>query len=585
MSLVYYSFIYTLLGRLTEPASSGIPATLAFAAAVLTISFVLRKNSTRFMHLLQLDSYQLDGYKRSLKRNGNTDIRPLLYIVLFSALIESLVFLAGTFIKDQLILLLCVTVFALFMLLSLRHAKKRNSTNQKKPFVVTERIKRLKIAFIIIAVIVSMLAAAVSLGAAVLSTSIIGVGTIKPRLVSAIFFFVSAVILYLPVYLVPYLVYFAAKLREAPERKINESFKNDARRIIDSRPELIVVGITGSYGKTSTKFILGEILKTKYNVLVPPASYNTPMGLTRAVREMLEPSHEVFIAEMGARRVGEINELCDIVKPRYGILTSIGSQHLETFGSIENIANTKFELAQSLPDSGVAFFPEDGAYCSKLYSQYAGNKRNFGFGEGLYMSAQNVKVGPEGSSFELVCNDGGRVMCRTKLLGRHNVMNILGCAACAREIGLEMNEIAAGIERVRPVEHRLQLIDGGTGVIVIDDAFNSNPEGTKAAMEVLAMFEGRKICVTPGMVELGVAEQEENRKFGERMASVCDIVILVGRRHTEPIREGLIKAGFSADNILTAANLNEATAILSGLTKPGDVVLFENDLPDNYEEN
>ncbi len=391
--------------------------------------------------------------------------------------------------------------------------------------------------------------------------------------------------MYLPVFLVPYLVYFAALLREGSEKKINESFKNDARRIINSRPELIVVGITGSFGKTSTKFILGEILKTKYNVLVPPSSYNTPMGLTRAVREMLEPCHEVFIAEMGARRVGEIKELCEIVKPKYGILTSIGSQHLETFGSIENIVKTKYELAQSLPEDGVAFFPEDGAYCSKLYSQHAGSKRNYGLGEGLYMTAENIKVDPEGSSFELVTSDGGSVFCHTKLLGRHNVLNILACAACAKEIGLNMDEIAEGIERVEPVEHRLQLINSGTGVIVIDDAFNSNPEGTKAAMEVLSMFEGRKICVTPGMVELGEIEEQENKKFGARMAPVCDIVILVGKRHTQPIKQGLIEAGFDTAGIFTVTNLKEATDILSQLTKPGDVVLFENDLPDNYEEN
>ena len=163
-------------------------------------------------------------------------------------------------------------------------------------------------------------------------------------------------------------------------------------------------------------------------------------------------------------------------------------------------------------------------------------------------------------------------------------MNVLGCAAAAYELGLTLEQIAAGIQKAEPVEHRLQLINPNNGTLIIDDAFNSNPNGTKAAMEVLSMYtQFRKICVTPGMVELGEKEEEENQAFGERMAAVCQFVILVGQTRAIPIKRGLLKAGFPEENIFVGENLDQATEILGALIRPGDVVLFENDLPDHYE--
>ena len=179
---------------------------------------------------------------------------------------------------------------------------------------------------------------------------------------------------------------------------------------------------------------------------------------------------------------------------------------------------------------------------------------------------------------------GEKVSCRTRMLGRHNIQNIVLAASLARQLGLTMEQIARGIGKIEPVEHRLQLIPGAGGVTVIDDAFNSNPVGAKAALDVLAGFPGRHVVVTPGMVEQGAQEDEINRQFGSQMAYVCDVVILIGKKHTAPIREGLLNAGMAEENIYSVNTLEEATAILGQIGRVGDTVLFENDLPDNYSE-
>ncbi|MDO5377237.1 MAG: cyanophycin synthetase, partial [Clostridia bacterium] len=162
--------------------------------------------------------------------------------------------------------------------------------------------------------------------------------------------------------------------------------------------------------------------------------------------------------------------------------------------------------------------------------------------------------------------------------------NLMLCCTAARTLGMTLSEIAEGVSRCQPVEHRLQLISGGGGVTIIDDAFNANPVGAKAALRVLERFPGRRIIVTPGMVELGGEEEAFNASFGEQMAGSVDIAILVGRRHTAPIAEGLRRKGFPEENIHVVSSLNESTQVLHAMMKAGDVVLYENDLPDNYSE-
>lgn len=371
------------------------------------------------------------------------------------------------------------------------------------------------------------------------------------------------------------------------EKIVHMNYMISASKKIASNKKLIRIGITGSYGKTSTKFILSTILAEKFMVLSTPESYNTTMGTTKVIREMLSDEHEVFISEMGARNPGDIKEICSIVKPCYGIITSIGKQHLETFKTIENIAKTKYELIEGLETDGTGFFPSDDDLCYNLYKKTNKKKILYGIDEHLDevdIRVNNIELSENGSSFELTGKDGESVKCSTKLLGRHNVRNILGCAAVAEHLGLSLEEISQGIAKLEPVPHRLQILPTRNGTIVIDDAFNSNPVGTKMALDVLSQFKGRKIIITPGMVELGNEEYSLNREFGRDMAAVVDIAILVGKKRTCAIQEGLKDKDFSMENIILTSSLEEASSKLSSVIRAGDVILFENDLPDNYDE-
>lgn len=522
--------------------------------------------SRRFIHLLQLEGYQGDCYIKSTSRNFLHLWLPLIVIycgaIILNILLDVLIGAAtSAWIMD-----------AVFLIASVIYTILTNIKKAKKPLVMTQRIWRLiACTAIVLLIAIGLLAYASNI---IASKSIPGIIILKA-------------IQYLPLPLLPLLVLLASLTMLPIENGIRKWYYNNARKKIDSMTSLKKIGITGSYGKTSTKFILGTLLSEKYKVLVPPSSYNTPMGLTRMIREQLDDTYDVFIAEMGARRVGEIKELCDLVHPQYGIITSVGKQHLETFKTLENITKTKYELIEALPRDGMAFFPSDNDICFELYMATRKPKALYGLterGEPLYMTAGDVTVGPEGSSFQLISAEGS-IPCTTKLLGKHSISNILGCAAVAHALGLTLGEIASGISKLEPVEHRLQIIPTQNGITVIDDAFNSNPAGSKAALDVLAAFTGRrKVIITPGMVELGEEEEEQNKIFGTRMANVADYVILVGRKHTRPIAEGLESHGFAKEHIYIAEDLNEATRHFASMNRIGDVVLFENDLTDNYND-
>ncbi len=518
--------------------------------------------SARLVHMLQLEGYKNKNLKHWLSKNAVT-VNTIPAIVSFCGLVLMLII-------NAVIPSVAIYAFYLFavvyVLLIFDYAKKSRVENAKKPLVFTSRVKRL-FAFISLFYII--------VGGALLLLDL--------------FVLSGSVLAHLPFFLYLIMVgigVMCANLLAKPvETAVQRWYFNDAKKKLDERSDLIRIGITGSYGKTSCKFILGAILSEKYNVLVPPSSFNTPMGLTRVIREQMKPSHEVFIAEMGARYVGDIKELCDLVHPKLGLITSVGPQHLETFGSVANIAKTKYELIESLPQDGCAFFPGDNDICRTLYTQTNMKKKLFSVdytGESD-IRAENIKTGSFGSRFELVLGDE-RIICETKLLGKHNISNIVGCASVAHKLGLSASQIRLGIRKIQPVEHRLQMLPTSNGITVIDDAFNANPSGVRAAMEVLTGFEGKKVVVTPGMVELGDQEDIENRAFGRVMAGVADTVMLIGPKHTRPIYEGLVEGGFKEENIQVYKSLDEAAKVLWTQVKPGDVVIFENDLPDNYNE-
>lgn len=363
------------------------------------------------------------------------------------------------------------------------------------------------------------------------------------------------------------------------EKAINDHYINDAKRIINELPNLVTIGITGSYGKTSTKFYLNKLLSAKYNVLMTPESYNTTMGVVKTVRGSLNATHEIFICEMGAKGVGEIKEICDIVHPKHSMITSIGAQHLETFKSMDNIIKTKFEIADCIGD-GMVFLNYDNEYIRNRSTDK--NIVSYGFSKDFDYYADNISVTSKGTSFT-VHHGNEQEEFDTKLIGEHNVQNIVGAIAAANKLGVSLKELKTPVRRLEAVPHRMEITDKGSCVI-IDDAFNSNPSGAKAALDTLGLMEGYKILITPGMVELGEKEYELNKTFGAQAAKVCDFVIAVGEKQAVPIVDGLSEAGYPKEKTFVAKTLNEALE-KSDTLKTGElkkIILLENDLPDNY---
>ncbi|WP_072715721.1 UDP-N-acetylmuramoyl-tripeptide--D-alanyl-D-alanine ligase [Rhodothermus profundi] len=370
------------------------------------------------------------------------------------------------------------------------------------------------------------------------------------------------------------------------ERAIQEGFKRKARRKLAAHPDLTIIGITGSYGKTSTKFILAEILRLRYQVLATPGSYNTPMGICKVINEQLRPEHQVLVLEMGIRHPGDIQELCAIARPDIGVVTTVGPMHLETMGSLEAIAREKSELVACTRPGGPVVLNIDNPHVAAMAERARGPVWRVSV-EGhpeADLRACDITYGPEGTRFVVRAKDGTEQTFQTQLLGRHNVLNILLALAVGRIFGLRLRQMAHAVSRIRPVAHRLQLRREGP-ITVIDDAFNANPVGARNALEILGQFRtGRRIVVTPGMIELGAREAEENRALGRFMAQHVDLAVLIGPRRTQPIQEGLREAGFPEDRIRVFKSLFEAQDFLKTYLQPGDVVLYENDLPDQYDE-
>lgn len=366
------------------------------------------------------------------------------------------------------------------------------------------------------------------------------------------------------------------------ERAVSNHYINDAKKILGSIPNLLTVGVTGSYGKTTSKFILARILSEKYTVTVTPESFNTPMGIVHTVREKMTPGTEIFIAEMGAKNVGDIKEICDIVHPDMGLITSVGPQHLNTFGSIENIINTKFELADAVSQkNGKMFLNGDNEYIKERAKAY-NNTCLYGTDGGLDVYAENVVCSSSGSSFDIVFPDR-RIPVSTRLLGSHNVQNITGAAALASELCVEDSDIRFAVSSLKPTPHRLEMKSFINGAVLIDDAYNSNPSGCLEAVRVLSHFDGmKKIIVTPGLVELGEKEYECNFALGDAAGKVCDEIYLVGKMRSKPMTDALEKQGFDKNRVFVVSSFKEAMAKLAPTLDKNCAVLLENDLPDNY---
>lgn len=383
-----------------------------------------------------------------------------------------------------------------------------------------------------------------------------------------------------------YWIILANAINRPLEMAITRWYYNDAKRRLRSMPHLKIIGITGSFGKTSTKHFLYRILSEKYNVVMTPGNFNTTLGVVRTVREHLKPHHEVFIVEMGAKQSGDIKEICDLVCPTMGIITSVGEMHLETFGSVENVARTKFELIDALPAGGVGVvnIDSEAAYRHIKSNNIKALTYSIENTEADYR-ATNIAYSATETSFAL--SHGGRVDegYATHILGRGNILNITAALAIAEHLGVSVDACRRAVKQIEQVEHRLSMRRNG-GITILDDAYNSNPAGARMALEVLRDFatEGKKYVVTPGFVEMGSKQYDNNRVFGSDIAHANpDGVYVVNEVNREAITQGLADGGYDKAKVAAVASFQEAMAALQPQLKVGDVVLYENDLPDSFK--
>lgn len=458
--------------------------------------------------------------------------------------------------------------FLSYITFTLLYIKSESSINAKVPLKKTKRLVRLCITYV-------LLLTAVSFGFITLLNYLAFL--IKSEMVALLRF---ALICGMPI-LTPYILFVAHLINGPLENTIKKYYLNKARERLNNS-EVLKIGITGSFGKTSVKEILTTLLSQKYRVLATPQSYNTPMGIA-ITSQKLDSTHDVFIAEMGARAKGDIKELSQLVKPTFAVLTGINNQHLETFGSLENIKSTKYELFENLDKDGIGFFSLDNDGAKELFEKFDKTK----YGAGIENSdnlvwASDIVIDNQGTSFVLNFKDDESVKCQTVLLGKHSVSNICLASSVAYKVGLTPQEIASGINRITSIGHRLELVPNNKNIVIIDDSYNSNVDGASAAMEVLSCFKGRKIVLTPGLVELGKMENVSNFELGRKIASTCDLAIVIGTHNAEMLIKGLKDGGMPATNISFAKTLNKGNELLNTMLKEGDVVLFLNDLPDNY---
>lgn len=380
------------------------------------------------------------------------------------------------------------------------------------------------------------------------------------------------------------IVAIANRINMPLEKLVYYHYLRQAKAKIASLSNMKRIGITGSYGKTTSKNVLNDILSTSFNTTPTPLNYNTPYGVINAINNYLDKFSDIFIVEMGTLKRGDIKKIANIAKPEYAILTKIGVAHLETLGSQENIQKEKFSLIESLPEDGVAVLNRD----DELQVNYElKNKCKviwIGIDNDADIMAKNIKLSYEGSTFDCVIKGDPKVYhFQTKLLGKVNIYNILAGIALGLEFGIKDEKLEMAVRRVKPTEHRLEL-KKYRDLFIIDDAYNSNPVGSKMACEVLGLMPGKKIMVTPGMIDLGSKQDELNEKFGEYIADAADEVILVGEHQTKPIYKGLMNKKFKEKNIHVINDVKEAFPLALKLKSKDTYVLLENDLPDIFNE-
>ncbi|MEJ2226995.1 MAG: UDP-N-acetylmuramoyl-tripeptide--D-alanyl-D-alanine ligase [Alphaproteobacteria bacterium] len=392
----------------------------------------------------------------------------------------------------------------------------------------------------------------------------------------------------LPVHAIPLSLMAANLILQPYENRVQQGFWDEAHaKLLRLAPT--VVGITGSYGKTSVKHILGHVLGAQGTTLITPGSVNTPMGITRIIRERLTAAHRYFVAEMGAYGPGSIERLCRLAPPEIAVVTAVGAAHYERFQSLDTVAAAKFELVDAVlaKPNGFAIIASQVLDFASAREKVESARERFivvGEGDGADLTIHEVRQTPAGTETDITWKDE-RFTLKTPLYGAHHGGNMALAFAAAVAMGMSAEDIVLAMATTPQVPHRLEVKRQPNGSVLIDDAYNSNPVGFAsglAALDLLRSEGGRRILVTPGMVELGDVHDEEHEKVGAIAGQHVDILLPVIPERIDAFVEAYETANPDGQ-VVPCANFAEASAWMANEVKAGDAVLLENDLPDLYE--
>lgn len=532
---------------------------LRIVAALLSACFFCL-STLKMLGAMQQSGYKNDGFLGWLGRKDNQLFNRLGFLAAALAFTPAIVSLCFSFLGERGALL--VSAFPFFLMLVL-YAVADGKYALKVPVKKTGRFWRL------FAVYFLFTAGFGYLFIALLKFLAVWNGSQLYALIAYVPFAIYPTLL-------PLILCLANAITGIFENANNEKFVKRAGQVLDET-KILRIGIVGSYGKTSLKNILNTILSEKFAVVATPASYNTPLGIAKTVTDESFQGKEIFVAEMGARKAGDISQLCQLVKPDYALFSGVCEQHVKTFCSLENVWAEKSEILRY----GVKKAVCGESLKERILAEFGGaeNAERIILADSSFV--QDVQFFATHTSFTMTLG-GEKIAVDTKLLGEAAVENILLAALLCKELGMTAEEIGKGVAKLQPVEHRLQLIESG-GAYILDDAYNGNPLGAKRALAALARFDGRKCVITPGLVECGVLEEKINGELGEEIARYSfDKVMLVGDTLVGAVKNGYENAGGDKEKLAVYKTLDDAQAALVEWIRAGDAVVYLNDLPDIY---
>lgn len=372
----------------------------------------------------------------------------------------------------------------------------------------------------------------------------------------------------------PFLIIFFVFLFSFPTELYRDFQVGRAAQKLRLHRKLLVIGITGSYGKSSTKEYLAQILKKKFRVLKTKGTNNTPIGVANTVLSGLQSKTEIFIVEMGAYKRGEIAEICRIVRPKIGILTAVNQQHVSLFGGLDNTSSAKFELIESLPKKGLAIFNGNNQNAYNLYQKTQRNKILYLCGtpsQKADILGVNVKAEKTYSTFDVLLRRK-KIRFKAPIIGGHNVENILPGIYLAFRLGMKEDEVRDAISSLTPPLHTMARHEVG-GISFIDDTFNANPQAVMAALAYMKIYTGKKIMVLQPLIELGKDSFFQHQRIGKAIGDVCDYLLLTNKNYQKAILDG-VKKGKKKCSVYTGSTL-EIVQFLHKHTKKRDVIVFE----------